>query len=411
MALLLAPLVLILTLSTFNYRPAQAQDVSVFADLFRVTSHEIGTLGNWRVNHYMLHESDALVLTRTAMGEAPDNLDDRILVMWLIKIRAQLGYKNGRWGFVGTIDRWGPPSSIKMEALCIGGCQFEVWRAAQYVIRPSQLPTTGILSKMLYPADEYLDDFADTYVQALAIVDARLRDAPEILRGYDGFLSPGASDTHFIDWKPNGLKRLQLSGEGGNVWIDHFKQDNHFWDLLPGRLALTPSAVPSPTSTETQVPTITPTVISIPTATPELLEPEGYAKVDPQLLRKETAVMEVFENIINAAGPQVTTILALVAGNTILGIGIAIRDKIFDWVKVADFYTKEVIPKGLGYVGVLAVSRFGALDWMGPELGDAISNGLEWAAWLAVVTSLGGAVLSKVAKLGLTVVRKIPGVT
>lgn len=390
---------------------------------FRVETYEIGTLGNWNVNHYMIHEEDALVLTRTAMGEAPDNLEDRVLVMWLIRIRAELGYKNGRWGFVGTIDRWGPPSTIKMESLCIGGCQFEVWRAAQYVVRPDQLAHTGILRKMLHPTDEQLEAFYLTYLAAREIVNAPIEDAPEILRGYDGFLSPGASDTHYIDWKPNGLKRLQLSGEGGNVWIDHFKQDNHFWNLLPGRLELTATAESAwgpllTASAPTKTPT--PTIQSTPTVMPTLtLDPKSATlnPVKPAELNdhqtEETPMdfLNFFEGLIRSAGPQITTLLALLGADVVLGLAVAIKDGEFEWQLIADFYRTEIIPKGLGYIGVMIIVRFGALEFVGPGLGDALGSGLETVSWLAIVVSLGGSILVKLGALGIKAVQRIPGVT
>jgi hypothetical protein len=271
----------------FHNSPAQPPELTPeLIERFRITTFEIGTLGNWRINNYMIHESDALVLTRTALGEAPDSLPDREYVMWLIRIRAALGYKNGRWNFSGTVDRWGMPSTIKMEALCVGGCQFEPWKAATYVLHPSKLSPTSNLRLMLHPTDEQLPLFFETYLRALDILEQPITDAPEPMRGYDGFRSPTVSDTHYRDWKPNGLLRTQFF-EGGNVWVDHAKEDNRFWDLLPGRLALTASATPSPTD----IPTSTPTNAPSPTSTPR-----------PSATPTPEAVLSVWES-----GPPTTT--------------------------------------------------------------------------------------------------------
>ena len=117
-----------------------------------------------------------------------------------------------------------------------------------------------------------------------------------------------------------------------------------------------------------------------------------------------------FEKIITAAGPQVTTLFALVAANFLLGLGVAIKEKKFEWAKVANLYLSDILPKIVGYVAVCIVVKFGALDHLGPNLSDAIGNGLLTAAWLAIVVSIGGDLLAKLAALGITIIKKVPGV-
>ena len=81
---------------------------------FRITTDEIWHEGNGSINGYMKTESNAMVLTRVSMGESPGCLDDRIMIMWNIRLRAELGFKKARshGGWRAEPDRWGPPTTI-----------------------------------------------------------------------------------------------------------------------------------------------------------------------------------------------------------------------------------------------------------------------------------------------------------
>src|SRR3989304_1652389 len=59
-----------------------------------------------------------------------------------------------------------------------------------------------------------------------------------------------------------------------------------------------------------------------------------------------------FEDLVRAAGPQVATLLALIAANTLLGIAVSIKQRKFEWSQVANFYVDDVIPKLLGYLAI-----------------------------------------------------------
>ena len=200
-------------------------------DQFRITSEEIGTIGHWSMGGYLIRESDAMVLTRVALGEAPHCLQDQIYIMWNIRMRAELGYKNYNKGDASyKIDRWGAPTSIQMEALCVGGCQYAIVRVVENIIYPN-IAEPAILRLMLYPDDDQLEEFYTAYVEAQKILAVPLIMMPKELIGYDGFLSTNISDEGFSDWKPNGNNRRQLSSCGGNVWNDKYKEDNRWFGL------------------------------------------------------------------------------------------------------------------------------------------------------------------------------------
>jgi len=117
-----------------------------------------------------------------------------------------------------------------------------------------------------------------------------------------------------------------------------------------------------------------------------------------------------FSDMIKLAGPQIATLLALVAANIILGVAVAIKNRVFEWAKVADFYLSDIVPKLLGYLAIRIIVVFGAVEFLGPSLGASIGDGLLTAIWLAIVVSIGGDILSKVSALGVTSISRIPGV-
>jgi hypothetical protein len=205
------------------------------------------------MNRCMHRESEALVMARVAMGEAPDSLSDRVYVMWSIKLRAALGFKEALPGWRAPEDRWGPETSIYVEALCNGGCQYTPVRAADGIYFGCALSEHHALRAMLCPTDEQLQEFAWTLAFAEAIAEAPLTDMPEELRGYESFRSPQ------ITWygqrnREGGLLSRQFF-PGGNIWRDEYGQDNVWWERAT---AQAPTPTPSPDLEPTATATATP---------------------------------------------------------------------------------------------------------------------------------------------------------
>lgn len=177
----------------------------------------------------LAQESDALVLTRIAFGESASSLNDRIFIMWLIRLRAALGYKSAGYfsGYRDMLDRWGEPTSIKTEALCVDGCQFTPARAAQGVYFPC-FAEPGHIRSMLCPSDDELADFFVTYLAAQQIVDAPLTDFPSALRGYDGFRSPSVVGVG-RKYRLGGLPSAQF-WPSANIYLDEQPDDNLYWE-------------------------------------------------------------------------------------------------------------------------------------------------------------------------------------
>ncbi len=193
----------------------------------RITTQDIWDAGS--IADVMWGEEDAMVMTRIAMGESPNSFNDRVYIMWNIRLRAELGFKGAGYysGSRDLPDRWGLETSIKQEALCYGGCQYSPAKAVANIYFPMQV--NSHLRKMLYPLDEDLIDFLTTYEMALQILDADFdSEFPEELKGYDGFRSPDVSWVGRIDWV-GGLPSVQFFARQ-EVWRDEYDKDNIYWN-------------------------------------------------------------------------------------------------------------------------------------------------------------------------------------
>lgn len=202
-------------------------------DQFTITTCEIWQEGGGSINGYMMTESDAMILTRVAMGEAPASFDDRFYIMWNIKLRVELGFKNaGDGGWDPPTDKWGDPTSIRREALCWGGCQYAPVRATSNIYFPEELGRgQDFIRGMLAPhTSSQLMNFWFTYQAALEIVDVPITDMPMELRNYDSFRSPQVDWIGTRHWI-GGYKSVQFF-EYGNIWRDQYSQDNEFWQSL-----------------------------------------------------------------------------------------------------------------------------------------------------------------------------------
>ncbi len=207
-------------------------------NLARITPDEIAHAGGLR--EYLLSESDALTLTRVAMGESNVYMQDRNYIMWLIKMRAELGYQNSSSrGINPPNNRWGASTSIKTETLsetAINSQQFEPVTVVitQYEnnragFDPSGYPAGSNLRAMLSPTDEQLPAFIETYQTASTLVSTSFSSMPEELKGFDSFRS-SSSPQGEASWI-GGRTSSQLVA-GGNVYRDDSWIDNIYFGLV-----------------------------------------------------------------------------------------------------------------------------------------------------------------------------------
>lgn len=101
-----------------------------------------------------------------------------------------------------------------------------------------------------------------------------------------------------------------------------------------------------------------------------------------------------FLNAFLAALPmQLLALMVLICANLILAIAVAIKTKMFEWKKIADFYIRQVIPYILGWGAFGVVAHFSIQTILGPQYGVIASDTVTWAAWLVVVGALGAKIV------------------
>lgn len=105
-----------------------------------------------------------------------------------------------------------------------------------------------------------------------------------------------------------------------------------------------------------------------------------------------------FEMIAQAFGSQIITILALTGAQVLLAVALALRNKTFEWQKLADFFGTIILPKLIGWLACVILARFVIADTLPPNL-LIISQGIEATAFGAVVLALGGAILANLQAL------------
>lgn len=98
-------------------------------------------------------------------------------------------------------------------------------------------------------------------------------------------------------------------------------------------------------------------------------------------------------------GPQITALLAMVAAQVLLAVALAVRQGVFEWKKLADFYRTMVIPMLIGWVALAILAKFAGNGVLGPTYGDMAAEGVSGLAWLAVVASLGSRIAGTVKEL------------
>lgn len=111
------------------------------------------------------------------------------------------------------------------------------------------------------------------------------------------------------------------------------------------------------------------------------------------------AVFSLDELLPKLFGPQIMALLALIAADVLLGVALAIRQGVFEWRKLSDFYLKMVIPYLIGWVAFAILAKFAGNGVLGPTYGDMAAEGVTGLAWLAIVATMGSRIGSCVKEL------------
>lgn len=111
--------------------------------------------------------------------------------------------------------------------------------------------------------------------------------------------------------------------------------------------------------------------------------------------------MEAFKAFLELVaatfGPQITAILGLTLAQVVLAVAVALKEGSFELKKLADFFTKLIIPKLLGWLACAILAQFVLPDYLPGELGP----GVAMVAFLAVVASFVGSILESLQALGI----------
>lgn len=96
---------------------------------------------------------------------------------------------------------------------------------------------------------------------------------------------------------------------------------------------------------------------------------------------------------------QLWTLIGLIFLDIMFGIARAIREKVFDWRKVGQFYQTMVLPYIIGYLALFVFVKVASAELLG-SLGYVVSDVVVWGAWMMLVTTIGGSFLDNARALG-----------
>lgn len=91
---------------------------------------------------------------------------------------------------------------------------------------------------------------------------------------------------------------------------------------------------------------------------------------------------------------QITGLLALIVVQVIIAVSLAVAQNKFEWAQLGNFYKTRVLPMLGGWIAFAILAKWGSVEIFGPTYGVLAGEGVSWAAWLAVVTSLGARLVS-----------------
>jgi len=98
------------------------------------------------------------------------------------------------------------------------------------------------------------------------------------------------------------------------------------------------------------------------------------------------------ESILKLLSPQITALMALICADILLGVACAIRQKSFNWRRIANFYYTMILPLLIGWLAFGVLAHFAGPEVLGAEIGPLAAGGVTWAAWLVVVGEIGASI-------------------
>lgn len=110
----------------------------------------------------------------------------------------------------------------------------------------------------------------------------------------------------------------------------------------------------------------------------------------------------ILAKIVEVLTPYQTPALALVALiaiNVLTGVGAAVRAKVFDLQKLAEFYRVSVIPNLIGWLTISALTSIATQAFLEKALAETISGAQAWSMYSAAALSLLASIRENIAEI------------
>lgn len=110
----------------------------------------------------------------------------------------------------------------------------------------------------------------------------------------------------------------------------------------------------------------------------------------------------ILAKIVEVLTPYQTPALALVALiaiNVLTGVGAAVRAKVFDLQKLAEFYRVSVIPNLIGWLTISALTSIATQAFLEKSLAETISGAQAWSMYSAAALSLLASIRENIAEI------------
>lgn len=110
----------------------------------------------------------------------------------------------------------------------------------------------------------------------------------------------------------------------------------------------------------------------------------------------------ILAKIVEVLTPYQTPALALaalIAINVLTGVGAAVRAKVFDLQKLAEFYRVSVIPNLIGWLTISALTSIATQAFLEKALAETISGAQAWSMYSAAALSLLASIRENIAEI------------
>lgn len=101
--------------------------------------------------------------------------------------------------------------------------------------------------------------------------------------------------------------------------------------------------------------------------------------------------------VIVSLVPQLFALLGLTLAQVILGIAVSLKNKMFEWQKLAEFFSTIIGPRVLTWFACMVIVLLVPENYLPTEL----SGGIQTVAFFAIVLSFTGSIIGNLRALGV----------